>query len=195
VLEIEVAALLARSAAIYPAGFARIDAAALAAAPAEIGLRALSAVLVMVSGAAYPPRGERLERLHRRLAGGLGGGCTLGGCRILPRRGGVLVCREAAAMGPPVAARPGRAVTWDGRFRLRLPAGAPQGLRLGGCGTSGVEIGNRRLPSAARLGAALLRDDTGDVAAAPVLGSGQLGTGSLLFRPRRPLTGAGFTVV
>jgi tRNA(Ile)-lysidine synthase len=197
-LEAEVAVLLARSAAIHPGGFARIDAAALTAAPAAIGLRALSALLLMVGGTAYPPRGERLERLHRRLAGGLGGGCTLGGCRILPRRGGVLVCREPAAMAPPVAVRPGAAVTWDGRFRLRLPAGAPMGLTLGPGGIAGVETGAGRLPSAARLGMPVLRDDKGDVVASPVLGCGQLGTalpGSPLFRPRRPLTGAGFTVV
>src|SRR5258708_27311836 len=61
----------------------------------------------MVGGTAYPPRGERLERLHRRLAGGLGGGCTLGGCRIVPRRGGGLVCREPAAAAPPRRAPPG----------------------------------------------------------------------------------------
>jgi len=194
--EAEVAGLLARCTAIDPAGFARLDAAALAAAPAAIGSRALAALLLMVSGADYPPRSERLERLYRRLAvGGLGGGATLGGCRILPRRGGVLVCREPASMAPPVAARPGTAVTWDGRFRLRLPAGAPADLRLGAADTRG---GARRLPFAACFGMPALRDDTGDVAAPAVLGSGQLGgapPGSLLFRPRRPLTGAGFTVV
>jgi len=196
--EAEVAALLARSTAIHPAGFARIDAAALAAAPAEIGLRALSALLLMVSGAAYPPRGERLERLHRRLVSGIGGGCTLGGCRILPHRGGVLVCREPAATAPPVAARPGATVIWDGRVRLRLPAGAPTGLRLGACGMAGVETGAGRLPSAVRPGMPVLRDDKGDVVAPPVLGCGHIGTqppGGLMFRPRRPLTGAGFTVV
>ena len=196
VLEAEVARLLARSAVIDPAGVVRLDAAALAAAPAEIGTRALAALLLMVSGAAYPPRGERLERLYRRLAGGgLGGGATLGGCRVLPRRGGLLVCREPAAMAPPAPARPGAVVTWDGRFRLRLTAGAPAGLRLGPADTA---PGPRRLPSAARFGMPALRDDTGDVVAAAVLGSGQLGgapPGSLLFRPRRPLTGAGFTVV
>jgi tRNA(Ile)-lysidine synthase len=197
-LEAEVAALLARSSAIYPTGFARIDAAALAAAPAEIGLRALSALLLMVGGAAYPPRGERLERLHRRLAGGLGGGCTLGGCRILPRRGGVLVCREPAATAPPVAAPPGTAVVWDGRFRLRLPPGAPAGLTLGARGMTGVEPGAGRLPSAVLPGMPVLRDDEGDVVASPVLGCDPIGTtppGSLMFRPRRALTGAGFRVV
>jgi tRNA(Ile)-lysidine synthase len=195
-LEAEAARLLARCVAIDPAGFARLDAAALAAAPAEVGARALAALLLMVSGAAYPPRGERLQRLYRRLVGGgLGGGSTLGGCRILPRRGGVLVCREGAAMAPPVAAGPGAVVTWDGRFRLRMPAGAPAGLRLGAAET---RAGARRLPFAACVGMPALRDDTGDAVAPAVLGSGRLGgapPGSLLFRPRRPLTGAGFTVV
>lgn len=197
-LEAEVAELLGRCAAIHPAGFARIDAAALAAAPAEVGLRALAALLLMVSGAAYPPRGERLERLYRRLGDGLGGGCTLGGCRILPRRGGVLMCREPAAMAPPVAAPPGATVTWDGRFRLRLPVDAPTGLRLGARGRAGPDAAARRLPWAARSGMPVLRDDEGDVAAWSVLGSRKVGTaspGRLLFRPKRPLSGAGFTVV
>lgn len=196
-LEREVAALLARCAAIDPRGFARIDAAGLAAAPAEIGLRALAALLLMVGGATYPPRSERLERLYRRLGDGLAGGCTLAGCRILPRRGGILVCREPAAMAPPVAAPPGATVIWDGRFRLRLPAGAPSGLRLSAQGALGAETGGRRLPSAARPSMPVLRDDKGDVAAWPVLGSRQFGGASsdtLRFRPRRPLSGAGFTV-
>jgi tRNA(Ile)-lysidine synthase len=78
-----------------------LDAAALAAAPREVGLRALAAVLMQVSGASYKPRFEALERLFDRIAaGGLGGGATLMGCQIGPaRRGaaGVLVVRREGA--------------------------------------------------------------------------------------------------
>ncbi len=60
-----------------------VDGALLAAAPRELGLRALAALLRSVSGAAYRPRFESLERLFDRLASqGLGGGMTLSGCRI-----------------------------------------------------------------------------------------------------------------
>lgn len=66
-------------------GNALLDGAALAAAPREIGLRALAAVLGHVSGRSYRPRFERLERLFDSVASGtLGHGATLHGCRIAP---------------------------------------------------------------------------------------------------------------
>jgi tRNA(Ile)-lysidine synthase len=62
-----------------------LDAAALTAAPREIGLRALSAVLMAVSGQTYRPRFEGLERLFDRIGTGeLGAGATLHGCHISP---------------------------------------------------------------------------------------------------------------
>jgi tRNA(Ile)-lysidine synthase len=62
-----------------------LDAVALTAAPREIGLRALAALLKVKAGAAYRPRFEALERLYDRLAKGkLGGGATLHGCRLAP---------------------------------------------------------------------------------------------------------------
>jgi tRNA(Ile)-lysidine synthase len=62
-----------------------LDPEALAAAPREIGLRALAGLLGTVSGAAYRPRFDRLERLFDRLAASaLGGGATLHGCHIAP---------------------------------------------------------------------------------------------------------------
>ena len=65
-----------------------LDPAALAAAPHEVGLRALAAVLMEVSGNGYRPRFEALERLYQRLVSDeLGGGCTLHGCRIGPAPG------------------------------------------------------------------------------------------------------------
>jgi tRNA(Ile)-lysidine synthase len=83
-LEAVTQAVLAR--AVRPAEQGLLlDPAALAAAPREVGLRALAAVLMSVSGAAYRPRFEALERLFDRIAAGaLGGGATLSGCRIGP---------------------------------------------------------------------------------------------------------------
>ena len=54
-------------------------------APREVGLRALAALLMAVSGEAYRPRFEALERLFDSIAAGkLGGGATLHGCRDCP---------------------------------------------------------------------------------------------------------------
>jgi tRNA(Ile)-lysidine synthase len=124
----------------------------------------------------------------------------LGGCRVLPRRGIVVVCREPAAVAAPVAALPGRSVGWDGRFRLSLPLGAPPGLRLGALGPVPL-VAESRLPAAVRAGLPALSDDK-SVAAVPSLGYVRVGFDarwltpeSLIFRPTRPLSGAGFTVV
>jgi tRNA(Ile)-lysidine synthase len=62
-----------------------LDAAALGAAPREVGLRALASVLMAVGEQAYRPRFESLERLFDKIAGGqLRGGATLHGCQIRP---------------------------------------------------------------------------------------------------------------
>jgi tRNA(Ile)-lysidine synthase len=62
-----------------------VDPAALTAAPREVGLRALASVLTSVSGQAYRPRFEALERLFDRVATDrVGGGVTLHGCHICP---------------------------------------------------------------------------------------------------------------
>lgn len=115
------ARLLAEAAALYPEGYALLDAAALRTAPEEIGLRALARVVTAVSGAGYPPRFERTENLYRALctsADGLAGGRTLGGCRILPYRGRIMICREPGAADTAAGAA-GRFL-WDGRFRVEI---------------------------------------------------------------------------
>jgi tRNA(Ile)-lysidine synthase len=87
-LEIVTEAVLAR--AVRPAGKGvLLDPAVLAAAPREVGLRALAGVLVAVGGQVYRPRFDSLERLFDRIAGaGLGAGATLHGCHIRPVRKG-----------------------------------------------------------------------------------------------------------
>lgn len=101
-LETVTQAVLAR--AVAPEGGIKVglllDPAVLAAAPREVGLRSLAAVLMAVSGQPYRPRFDALERLFERIvAGSLGAGATLHGCHIGPAAKGraerrLLVSRE-----------------------------------------------------------------------------------------------------
>ncbi len=203
-LEAAVARHLALCAWIHPAGFAWLDGARLVAAPQEVGLRALGAVIAAVGGVALPPRLAALERLYRAVAGPLAAGRTLGGCRILPRRGRVLICREPALAALPLAVSPGEERVWDDRFLLRLSPSAPPGLVLGPLGMAGTGIdpaADREIPAAARPTLPAIADRTGLVAVPhlghfrPDAGLGQKNDTVLNFRPRRPLTRAGFRVV
>jgi tRNA(Ile)-lysidine synthase len=75
-------AILARSSRLTD-GVALVERAALAQAPRELGLRALAALLMAVSGQPYRPRFASLEQVFNRLQDGtLAAGCTLHGCRI-----------------------------------------------------------------------------------------------------------------
>jgi tRNA(Ile)-lysidine synthase len=207
-LEIERARLLARSVVLHPPGFAWLNGAALLAAPEEVALRALAAVITTVSGADYPPRSERLERLFRLLPQGLASGRTLGGCLILPRRGRILICRELAAVAAPVLVAPRGVTRWDGRFNIELTAPAPGDLWLGALGEEARAVINEApatvlaaVPPLVRPTLPALRDAEG------VVGVQALGyfaqrreaaahlTGKLLFCPTRPLTSGGFRIV
>lgn len=211
-LEAALAELLARIARIHPAGFAWLDGAALVAAPDELGLRALARLVTVVGGGDYAPRFARVQRLHARIGRGLGRGATLGGCRILTRRDGLLIVREpAAAEAVPVV--PGQRLLWDGRFRVALaraarshPAGAGDGWTLGPLGEPGwsrikpevsAAIWNA-IPPAARAVLPALKDRDG-IAEIPHLGfsRGPEHAGVLrncLFAPKNALSPTGFTV-
>jgi tRNA(Ile)-lysidine synthase len=200
-VEASVARLLACAAMVHPAGFVRLDAAAWRSATEETGLRALAAVIGMVGGAEYPPRSQQVAALYRAIGEGLHGGRTLGGCRILPRRGGLLICREPVALAADVAAPPGGTTSWDGRFRLRLPAAAPAGMRLGARGLVSAGRSEAKIPAAARPGLPVLRLGKGGPASALTQERERgredawLPPRTLIFRPVRPLSDAGFTVV
>jgi tRNA(Ile)-lysidine synthase len=204
-LEAAVTRLLAESVWLHPAGFAWLDAAGLVAAPPELALRALGAVLACVGGASYPPRLAGIERLHRDLAGVFAAGRTLGGCRVLARRGRVLVCREPEAAAAAVPAPPGDEAAWDNRYLLHLGADAPGGLMLGALGAgpedAAAAAGRRLLPAAVRPTLPALRDRAGLVAV-PHLDYRRQGAAlgcatdlALRFCPARPLTHGCFTVV
>lgn len=208
-LEAVRARLLARTAMLHPAGFAWLDPLALAAPP-ELGMEALAAIIVTVSGSVHSPRSERLKRLYTALARGLaGGGRTLGGCLVLQRRGRLLICREPAAVAPAVAVVPGQRACWDERFVLGLDGTAPPGLVCGALGDDAPAIARdlpperlAGLPPAVRAALPALRCAKG-VVAVPALG--YFGSGHkkdawaaalrVEFRPRCPLAGARFTIV
>ncbi len=82
-LELVTAAVLERAVRPAPSGLL-LDPAALAAAPRELGLRALAALLQLVSGAPYRPRFEALERLYGQITAGRFRGATLAGCALRP---------------------------------------------------------------------------------------------------------------
>jgi tRNA(Ile)-lysidine synthase len=97
---------------------------------------------------------------------------------------------------------------WDGRFEVALAADAPPGLSVGALGSAGFgrnnlpAVGGSKLPAAARATLPALRDLVG-VAAVPHLNYTRPdfargvsdGMVSVAFRPKRPLTAPGFTVV
>jgi tRNA(Ile)-lysidine synthase len=86
-LEADTEGFLGRHACFTEDGSAFVDGAALRAQPREVGLRALSAVLLRVSGRAYRPRFERLEQLYEAILRS-GAARTLSGCRIGSARAG-----------------------------------------------------------------------------------------------------------
>jgi tRNA(Ile)-lysidine synthase len=199
--------LLATAVALHPAGFALVDPVPVAAAPDEIRLRALAALVATVGGAEFPPRFDRLERVAAAVAAGtLGRGRTLGGCRLVPWRGRLLVWREPAAMAPPVALPvAGERVSWDHRFLIETISGSnTQGLHAGGLGILGVAcmrgivepLRTPYLPSCIWPSLpALWRE--GILLGVPHLGWMRAGAeiGVVVrFNPTRPLTGSGFTV-
>lgn len=204
--EAAVAALLARSVAIFPDGSAMVDAAAWASAPADIARRALVRVLLTVGGGAYPPRGDRLDPLLDALRrGGLRGGRTLAGCRLVSRGLRLLVAREAGRIAP-TATLPAGPFIWDDRFLLTLSAGTLAGLRLAPLGAAGwravlaaaPEIRARAplYPVSTALPALFDLEGVRDV---PHLMYGRRGADpdsvrlvSAMFRPRHALAGPGF---
>ncbi len=133
-----VAETLARRVTLFAEGFARLS-------PGPVDAAGLGALLRVLGGQAYAPASRSVARLAAdpRPA-------TLGGVRILAagRLGpGLLLVREAACVGPAVAAVDG--AIWDGRFRLSAPDGVPEGAMLAGVGRSAACLrGRSTLPAA-----------------------------------------------
>ncbi len=196
-LETAATQVLARSAFVHPAGFARLDRLALGKAPEEVGLRAFSRVLTAIGGRDYGPKLKKLERLYGDLMTETGQSGTLGGCRVIAEAEKFLVCRETRGLPDPVAVRPGLRLTWDRRFSIafsgdihadRTGPGGNCFLRgLGRRGWSDIvrirpELRRTPIPGPARLSLPAVFDDDG-VLLAPHLN---------YRRPRNPGSGPGF---
>jgi tRNA(Ile)-lysidine synthase len=210
-LESATAALLARAAAVHPAGFCTVDREAFAAAPPEVTLRAVARILTCIGGAGYPPRREQLERLVVALASrGAPPRRTLAGCIVTGFAGSLCVVREPRAVARPADIRPGEEIRWDGRFRVSL-AGRPRAgrrFRVAALGGEGWRAVRRCAPALAdgvppEAGAALpALWDGRALRALPDLGARPRGAAtwsplylSVSFRPAQPLAGAVFSVV
>lgn len=118
------AAALARAAAplvtFHPTGFALVDGPGMAALSPELGAALWWRLLTTVGGRANAPRSRHLQPFLDRLAAVPA--VTLGGCRVIRRRDGWLVCRDPASVRD-VGVLPG--TPWDGRFVLSGPAHRP----------------------------------------------------------------------
>jgi len=181
---IHAADVLGRTASIRPEGFAIVAARAMPPA-------ALAALIQAVGGAPYPPAPDAVAALAARPAP-----ATLGGVRLLPagRLGpGLLLVREAAAMAPPVAARPG--AVWDGRYRLARDAAPPAGATLGALGEDATRLRDHSaLPAAVLRTLPALRSGPA-VLAVPHLRYPDVPTCArlrVLFAPPHPAAGAPF---
>ncbi len=136
-------ALLARAAAVHPAGFAVLDPGSLLSATPDVAERALSTLVFALGGSRYPPRRRAVTRLLRVLGGGERGGSVLGGCRFVTWRDRVLVLRELAAAAAPVQVGPGAAILWDRRFEVAGDAETGV-LTLDYLGRDGIDELHRR---------------------------------------------------
>lgn len=188
--------VLAEAVALHPAGFAWLDCAPLKEVAEDVSLRAIAQLCRTVGGASYPPRLERLQRLHGELMTGLLGKRTFAGCVLAPRGSAVLVCREPAAVDGPRAVRAGETICWDGRFTLRFGGqGSGQVSALGQAGWLAIRQDVRcvAIPSAVARTLPMLSDRHG-VSAVPHLGY-KRGMGPDLtvdlaaFTPAWPLSG------
>jgi tRNA(Ile)-lysidine synthase len=122
--------LLGECLEVYQEGYGKLALSKLLAAPEEIGLRALSRLLVFFGAGGYPPRLDRLERLYRALGGDDFSGATLAGCRVFPGKAGqgeIYFCREAADIRDTFTLKAGETALWDGRFEMHLKKGAKSG--------------------------------------------------------------------
>lgn len=151
-LECGTAALLAEAAEVHPEGWLRLDPKPLLNAPEELGLRALVRCIAATGGAPYAPRDEAAERLLAEIGAGAFRGRTLGGCRVLARRGHLVIAREPVGVSERLSLIPGGEVWWDRRFAVRLAAGEGGAVTVAKTGREGWQMALSASPDSRRIG-------------------------------------------
>ena len=197
--EAAVAALLARVATVHPQGFVTLGPAELMAAPRAVALGALDRVLRLAGGAVYPLPKTKLSHVLDVVGAGKPARLSLGGCLVGLSRRRLVVTREPAATGAPVAVPGGGKVRWDGRFGVVLNDLAPghSGAFVGALGQAGWQAIRKQLdrpdwPIEAIVTLPALFDAQG-LAEVPHLGwrrGPEKYVESAAFDPELPLTGA-----
>lgn len=162
----EQAAELARLAPVmvtfHATGWAEVDGAASARLRADVQKLFWQRLLAAVGGREQAPRGGRLAAFLAKIREPDFTAATLGGCRVIRRKNGWLVCREPAA----ITAQAGEGL-WDGRFALTAPPGG-QVVRLSEAHwriLKKTEAGEvlKGLPHVVRLGLPVWCDGAGGV--------------------------------
>jgi len=134
VLERDTSNLAAHCVTTNAAGEVILDPTDFDAAPEELRLRLLAAILRWISGAPYRPRLDNLRTLLADLA--TTSGQTLHGC-VVRRKGGMLwFRREYAQVPPPVSLA--QTASWDGRWTVEAGEEAPPASHLGALGKTGL---------------------------------------------------------
>lgn len=212
--EREIAALADGIAVLHDEGYATIGRAGLNAADIEISRGLVAAVLMSIGGLDYAPRRARLDRLMTNIREIRDfRPRTLGNCVIHPRGPDLHIRREHRTIRHESSVRPGKRVTWDGRFEVGFtdnPAICTAGCRLGALGEDGwrqiVAVSGdehlreyRDIPGPVRYALPAIRHDE-KVVEVPHLGyQSRQGVESVVetcrFRPRSPLNGHLFWVV
>ena len=168
-LENHAAARLAQVFSIFPEGYGIIHYEPFLELAPDYALRALSAIVMTLSGESYPPRSEKLQRLYEEVipspaGGGLGWELACSGVteypppNLLPTGGGgyrrtfngllfipriqkkcILVCREPKAIAPPTLLPPDTTTLWDKRFQVAW-SGGNDTIHVRALGRDGVKI-------------------------------------------------------
>lgn len=129
---------LASCAALYPAGYARLDVRALNVHGGVAAAYALSRLIMAIGGRRYPVAREKLERArHFLLQSGTKPRLTVGGCLFSRADDGVLVTREERNLPPRQPVRAVQQIHWDNRFMVPLDVSHKKGTEIGGLGHRG----------------------------------------------------------
>lgn len=106
----------------------RLMYAAYGAAPEEVRMRTLAALIVSAGGKPYGPPIEALQRADTALCEP-GASLTLGRVRLVREGGAIVFWREARAIAP-LTLSPGNSGIFDGRYRVSVAAEASEAVTV-----------------------------------------------------------------